>query len=80
MKGRAVDGYSSTSCEPCGKRIFVSRKAARTARGRMAGSGHLTAYPCPHYDGWWHLGHLRDMENGRDNLRAAQAADTSRDG
>ncbi|MGH8575601.1 MAG: hypothetical protein ACREXJ_01520 [Gammaproteobacteria bacterium] len=73
--------HTVPTVQPCGKVIYVSRKAARRARGRVPGSwGPLCAYQCPHTEGWWHLGHLLDIETGRDNLRAAWADDTSRGG
>lgn len=52
------------TCPACGKRAWPSRRAARrAARGRYA---DLTAYPCPHRPGWWHLGHLpRSITRGR---------------
>ena len=51
--GRWIDW---TTCQPCGKRRYQSKRAAKTAA--RAGHGkHLSAYRCPHGDGF-HIGHL----------------------
>lgn len=74
---RVNAGYPTTRCEPCGngKWVYVSRKAARRARRLMTGGAtkgaELSAYQCPHGNGW-HLGHLHDHEHGRDRLRASR--------
>lgn len=44
------------NCEPCGKRTFASRGAARKTAKQIPGR-RMNAYPCPHAPGW-HLGHL----------------------
>lgn len=68
----ARNGYSGGRCAPCGKWLYISRKAARRARVRVLNTyGVLNAYPCPHADGW-HLGHLRDPVGARDRIRAAR--------
>lgn len=51
-KGNA---YFAT-CEPCGKRSFSTRSAARKTAKQIPGRG-LHAYACPKGHGW-HLGHL----------------------
>lgn len=42
--------------ECVGKVRFLTRKAARLARKRMPGNGHLNAYACTRCP-FWHLGH-----------------------
>lgn len=43
-----------TTCEPCGKRAYVSRKDARKVK-----RPGLHAYECRHVPGTFHLGHLK---------------------
>lgn len=46
-------------CSSCGKMTFPNRREARRAARKMpAREGRLNAYPCPHRDEGWHLGHL----------------------
>jgi hypothetical protein len=49
----AVPGVT---CDPCGTDIYLSRKAARTQRGRVHADGALHAYRCPNNPNFWHLG------------------------
>ena len=69
---RAVGGLSI--CERCDKVTFLTRKAARRAARVMKGGNLPRPYPCPHTDGWWHVGHLpqavRQGEIDRDEYRA----------
>jgi hypothetical protein len=44
-------------CEPCptcGKRRFLTRKAAKASRARLQTSDPITVYRCGEY---WHIGH-----------------------
>lgn len=68
-KGRC-DGY----CDRCQKRVYRSRKMARRARQQVAKGAELAAYPCPHSDTYWHLGHLSKIEGARDLYRAQAMA------
>lgn len=65
MAGRDSQRYW-TICRTCGKRAYVSRKAARRARVKLPDHrlGPLSAYPCPVGTGW-HLGHVRDGDRDR---------------
>lgn len=45
-------------CEPCGKKIYLNRKAARRAAKRLHTEDPPRAYPCMVTDSWWHVGHL----------------------
>jgi hypothetical protein len=68
-------------CTPCGKYIYATRKAARRVRNQLAPQPHrgpLSAYPCPHTDGWWHLGHLPLIPDARNEVRASRAASLDR--
>lgn len=67
----AWNGYSGGRCASCGKWLYGSRKAARRARKRVPNTGEvLSAYPCPHQDGW-HLGRL--WGQARDRIRERRA-------
>lgn len=64
-------GYDAT-CEPCGKRLYRSRKIAQAMAKRIPGD-RMATYRCPHSAGW-HLGHLpssvRQGTYDRDSYRA----------
>lgn len=60
-------------CEPCGKKIYLNRKAARQAAKRLHAEDPPRPYRCLYHDAWWHLGHLPgvvlDGEVSRDEYR-----------
>ena len=58
--GRASVG----TCPDCGKRQYVTRKAARQVarRGHLRSSQGLQAYRCGDY---WHLGHISNIQRQR---------------
>ena len=43
------------TCLTCGKKCYLTRKAARRDARRILPAEHLNAYQCGRY---WHLGHL----------------------
>lgn len=43
------------TCTTCGKRCYVTKRAAKTAARALHPGDHLNAYRC---GPWWHLGHL----------------------
>lgn len=43
------------TCRNCGKKCYLTRKAARRDARRILPGEHLNAYQCGPY---WHLGHL----------------------
>ncbi|MEU3013400.1 hypothetical protein [Nocardia asteroides] len=48
-----------THCEPCGKRRYQSKAAAKQqARTHTGNYGSMSAYECPAVPGQWHIGHL----------------------
>lgn len=58
----------SHQCEPCGKRAWENRQAAKRAArvtSNADGGGALHAYRCPHDGRTWHVGHM-----GSDKSRA----------
>jgi len=55
----------SSICGTCGKRAYLTRKAARNARRQLPNRGGTSVYPC---GGYWHIGHLpRSVRQGRAN-------------
>jgi hypothetical protein len=71
-----TDNYANY-CSRCGKQSYISRRIARRVRKRVPdepGRGPPNAYPCPHSDRYWHLGHLPPIEDARDALRARRGA------
>jgi hypothetical protein len=44
-------------CEPCGKRLYTSRKLAKQAADRRPAE-RLREYRCPVQPGFFHIGHL----------------------
>lgn len=52
---RAGNGFQT--CQPAGKRIYVTRKNARRARQQFGNGHELNVYRCPHGE-HYHIGHL----------------------
>lgn len=71
----------NATCSPCGgKRRYPTRSSARAVAKQIPGP-HMTAYRCPHFDGWWHLGRLpRSVVHGREAKGAFQARVARRGG
>ena len=63
MSTRHHDPTPLTHCTVCGKLVFPSRKAAKTAARRAHPGERMNAYRC---NGWWHYGHLMPyVKSGR---------------
>lgn len=52
-------------CGPCGKKTYLSRKAAKAIAKRANKADPGTAYRCPENLDQWHVGHLPpEIRNG----------------
>jgi len=71
---RTPDRALVGNCGPCGgKRRYPNRRTAQAAAKQTPGA-HMTAYRCPHWPGWWHLGHMpRSVVRGREAKASFQA-------
>lgn len=52
--------YGIGRCQPCGKVIYLSRRAARAFAKKWHQGEHMSAYRCPGNGQHWHIGHLAD--------------------
>lgn len=68
MTRRDKPNYPNRSIGVCGKhgkKLFLSRKAARQF-ARLANIDGVNAYACDEQPGLWHLGHLQPADRDRD--------------